>query len=77
MRQIPAQDFDPQYCHDLDEFEKNELKCFRFLVQEEAIGKGITKFNNFEHDIVSFYLYINILFGRNFFKAHKESVKLS
>jgi len=54
MRQIPAQDFDPQYCHDLDEFEKNELKCFRFLVQENAIGKGITKLNNFEHDIVSF-----------------------
>ena len=53
MKQIPAQDFDPQFCHDLDDFEQNELKCYRLLVQEEAIGRSVTKFNNFEHDIVS------------------------
>ncbi|XP_066923303.1 testin-like [Clytia hemisphaerica] len=60
MKQIPAQDFDSQFCHDLDDFEQNELKCYRLLVQEEAIGRSVTKFNNFEHDIKCTHCYESI-----------------
>ena len=53
MRQIPPQDFDSNYCYDLDDVEKQELLCYVTKVQEDAIGKGVEKRNNFEHDLVS------------------------
>lgn len=53
QRQIPLQDFDPKFCHDLDQFERKELKYFRNQVQEDAIGKAIEKNKHFKDEPVS------------------------
>lgn len=41
LRQIPPQDFNAGYCHELSEYERLEHACYMKLVQEEGIGKGI------------------------------------
>lgn len=41
LRQIPPQDFNAGYCHELSEYERSEHACYMKLVQEEGIGKGI------------------------------------
>jgi len=42
LNQIPPQDFDMRYCHDLSEEEKEEFALYLKLVQTESIGKGIS-----------------------------------
>ncbi|XP_047126774.1 testin isoform X1 [Hydra vulgaris] len=43
VRQIPPQDFDIRYCHNLDDYEKEELGYFTLLVQMHTIGKAVLK----------------------------------
>ncbi|XP_064593818.1 prickle planar cell polarity protein 3 isoform X2 [Zonotrichia leucophrys gambelii] len=40
LRQLPPHDLEPQFCHDLDEAERRELKLFAQRRKRENLGQG-------------------------------------